>query len=132
MLSVANPDLDNSEPCVFVSREAVQHQNGRSHPRLSSVGITEAIASAICIAHLQAQSPPPVPEGEQICLNSYILIRQTLSNSNSCTRHLEFFYLKKRCSHKKEKTWLHMVLGLNISLNKHHIASIMGYKRLIQ
>lgn len=41
----------------------MKHQDGWSHPRFSSVGITEAIASAVCIAHLQAQSPPPVPEG---------------------------------------------------------------------
>lgn len=46
-----------------MSREAVEHQNGRPGPRLSPGGVTEAIAPTVCEAHLQAQSPPPVPEG---------------------------------------------------------------------
>lgn len=58
-----NPDLDHGEPGVFVSREAVKHQNRRSHPWFSSGGITEAVAATVCEANLQAQSPPPVPEG---------------------------------------------------------------------
>lgn len=41
----------------------MEHQNGRPGARLSSGGVTEAIAPTVCEAHLQAQSPPPVPEG---------------------------------------------------------------------
>lgn len=59
------PDLDDGEPCVFVSRETVQHQDGRPHPGPPSVGITETITSTVSIVHLKAQSPSPVPEKEQ-------------------------------------------------------------------
>lgn len=58
-----SPDLDHGEPGVFVSGEAVKHQNGRSRPWLSSGGVTEAVAPTVCKVNLQAQSPPPVPEG---------------------------------------------------------------------
>lgn len=58
-----NPDLDHGEPGVLVSGEAVKHQNGRSRPWLSSGGVTEAVSPTVCKVNLQAQSPPPVPEG---------------------------------------------------------------------
>lgn len=63
MVPRRNPDLDHGEPGVFVSGEAVKHQNGGSRPWFSSGGVTEAVATAVCEANLQAQSPPPVPEG---------------------------------------------------------------------
>lgn len=58
-----NPNLDHGEPSVFVSGEPVKHQNGRPRPWLSPRGVTEAVAPTVCEANLEAQSPPPVPEG---------------------------------------------------------------------
>lgn len=53
--------LHHTQPHVFMSGKAMQHEYRRTAPRLPTVCVTEAVSIVLCVIHLQPQSPPPVP-----------------------------------------------------------------------
>lgn len=66
--------LDNRQPHVLGSREAVQHQQRRrSAPWRPTAGITEAVTSIVGVTDHEAEPATPVPADDTSSINEIII-----------------------------------------------------------